>query len=526
MALVTDSLWGAIASSALIGTERHPFQVPVGSGALGNCLGQLGDRSSEAALLSAAATVALHQRVGWLPELRSPIQTEPCPLDERPRCGPRAARCLQQMLQGQYSQLLAEWLEKAAIAQQRVPEMLLPSLLDRGRQQRELRASILLVLGQRGRWLAAQNPDWSYALALATEEDWETGTLAARLLYLQDLRSHHPARARELLQSTWSQETAGDRTKFLDAFHTGLSLDDEPFLEMALGDRRSKEVRRVAAELLVRLPNSRLCQQMTEYIQSYISLSPESSPALTVKLPEALTPELIQLGIDPKAPSYTLWNMGEKAGWLLQMIGATPLSFWNDTWNMTAKEIVHLVHQHQWQAVLLQGWAVAAQRQGDRAWAAALLTYAIERDSDGDESVLHQSQHEALLNLFSSDERSMFLLGFLRSHQDTASHMLAIRLLAQSSEEWSPELTQGVLERLRHHFTDDMDTTNRINWQIRTQLKEFARFIPLKFLPDVLQLQAHLPENSLWQPSLEDLISVLQFRDEITQGFERKREGD
>ncbi|MBD3885186.1 hypothetical protein IFO70_25995 [Phormidium tenue FACHB-886] len=207
MALATDDPWQAIASAALLGTERQPFQLPNISGNLGNCLSQLSARPKESALLSAAGIVSLHQRVGWLPEVRSVIEVEPCSPDDLPRCSPRAARCLQQILEGQFPQLLSEWLEKAAIARQRVPEMLLPSLLDKGRQQRELRAAILPVLGQRGRWLAARNPDWNYAVALTTEADWETGTPLARLLYLQDLRSHNPDQAREATTKSKTQHS-------------------------------------------------------------------------------------------------------------------------------------------------------------------------------------------------------------------------------------------------------------------------------------------------------------------------------
>jgi hypothetical protein len=201
-----DDPWQRVVSAALIGTERQPFVVPTATGKLGQLLAHFSHQSTEATLLTAAATLSLHQRAGWLPETYPvPIQ-QPCNTDDLLRCNSRAAQLLQQMLQGQYTQVLPEWLAIATKARQRVPELQLPELLDLGKQQRNLRAAILPVLGQRGRWLAAQNPDWSYAVDVATEEDWETGNSAARLPYLQNLRAHQPDRARELLQATWSQE--------------------------------------------------------------------------------------------------------------------------------------------------------------------------------------------------------------------------------------------------------------------------------------------------------------------------------
>ncbi|NJR65119.1 MAG: hypothetical protein HC772_07025 [Leptolyngbyaceae cyanobacterium CRU_2_3] len=243
----TDSSWQAVISAALIGTERQPFKPPIAPGKLGQVLARLGhqsgeqlgnkpgNQSTEAVLLSAAATLALHQQAGWLATTQTVPLSEPCPPDNLPRCHPHAAWFLQQMLQGQHSQILPEWLTRAAIAQQRVPELCLPALLDLGRQQRDLRAFILPVVGQRGRWLAAQNPDWSYAVSLATDEDWETGTQAARLLYLQSLRAQEPDRARELLAAIWSQEAAGDRAQLLETFRIELSIADEPFFRRDVG---------------------------------------------------------------------------------------------------------------------------------------------------------------------------------------------------------------------------------------------------------------------------------------------------
>jgi Family of unknown function (DUF5691) len=517
MALATDSPWQTFAAAALLGTERQPFQLPHISGNLGNCLSQLSDRPNEAALLSAVGMVSLHQRVGWLPDVRSVTQVESCSLDDLSRCSPRAARCLEQILEGQSPHLLSEWLEKAAIAEQRVPEMLLPSLLDKGRQQRELRPSILPVLGQRGRWLAAQNPDWSYAVALITEVDWETGTPSARLLHLQDLRSHNPDHARELLQSTWKQETAGDRTKFLEIFRTGLSIADEPFLEATLGDR-SKDVRRVAVDLLASLPNSRLCQHVTEHTYHYLSLE-RDVPSLRVQLPKHLDETLIQLGFELKPLPSINSKVGEKGWWLLQMLGATPLSTWTEQWQLSPQQIVKLAQSHEWQNVLLDGFALAAKRQGNHEWLEEIIRVWFAGQTSISRNVaLVNLGTEALVDALPGDRHEALLIDLFQIFHRKINDSLTIWLLHCSSQRWSVDLARLVLDELEDHLNHNKTLSN-FDWELRVVLKEFARFIPISLTSDVIQLREKLANDSHWMNSMNDLIALLEFRKEMAQAF-------
>ena len=129
---------------------------------------------------------------------------------------------------------------------------------------------IMAVLGQRGEWLAAQNPDWLYATQRDEKDVWETGDREERLLLLEHLRTVDPNNARELLATTWSQESAKDRVAFLEKFAIGLNASDEPFLNEALHDR-SVEVRRVARSLLGRLPSdfSRRLKELANQVLSF-----------------------------------------------------------------------------------------------------------------------------------------------------------------------------------------------------------------------------------------------------------------
>ena len=249
---------------------------------------------------------------------------EPCLADERPACSARSSDHLARMLAGQIREVLPEWLAALAQSGRRVREEDLVSLLEQGRSQRDLRQAIVLVIGKRGRWLAAQNPDWSYATGREnTEGDWQTASREWRLDELKRCRVSDPARARELVASTWDQETPPDRAAFLETFAVGLSMDDEPFLESALDDKRA-EVRRAAADLLSRLAESRLCQRMIARVGPLVQFSQHKGKLqIDINLPDQYTKDMARDGVEKK-----IQGMGEKNGWLDQMIAIVPPSYW------------------------------------------------------------------------------------------------------------------------------------------------------------------------------------------------------
>lgn len=515
-----NSPWQAVLSAALIGTERKPFTPGAAPGQLGQLLAQLSDRSMEAALLEAAAAISLHQRVGQQPEQHQGLSPAPCSPDERPCCSAQAARLLEQMLQGKYPQALPEWLDLAARRGQRVAEMQLPQLLNLGRQNRDLRASILPVLGQRGRWLAAQNSDWSYAVEVVAETDWETGAQAARLQYLQDLRAQDPTRARDLLATTWSKEPASDRTQFLQTFQVGLSLADEPFLEKALCDR-SKEVRLIAADLLARLPQSRLCQHMASRVRHFITLTPGPPLTLTVQLPESLDSALIQDGINLKPGPTASNKLGEKGWWLLQIVGATPLTLWTTAWASSPLEIVRSALDHEWEALLLGGWTLATKRQQSVDWAEALLTLWLKHKRLTGFFPPPEANLDALLKILPAEQQEALLLDSLESHRDHTFYVvdpLNMRLLFSHSP-WSTALAEGVLECMEGYYLHRSDY-KQLSRAYLSCLKELALFLPSAVLPKVQQVQEKLPSDSAWRFGLEEVIALLQFRCAISQAFE------
>src|SRR5215831_19383628 len=133
------SSWIEIVNAALIGCERKPFSLTPTADGLGDLLSRLDQNEREGSLLGAAAVVSLYERAGGLPSMDARPLPEASAPDDTPRCDDRAAFHLSRMLRGEYQELLPEWLAKAAASGRRVPEELLPPLLDLGRMREDLR---------------------------------------------------------------------------------------------------------------------------------------------------------------------------------------------------------------------------------------------------------------------------------------------------------------------------------------------------------------------------------------------------
>ena len=81
------------------------------------------------------------------------------PDDPRPPCSHACTRRLQRIVAGEHDVLLPEWLHRCDALGLRPPEVLLPTLLLRGRRHPELDALVREVSGERARWLAEQVPE-------------------------------------------------------------------------------------------------------------------------------------------------------------------------------------------------------------------------------------------------------------------------------------------------------------------------------------------------------------------------------
>ncbi len=516
--------WEDLVTAALLGTERRALPPAVHT------------RGMEApiALLDAAALQTVRRRAGLRPAPAA-APPEPAAHDPRPPVPPAARRRLATLLTDQpgtgggrrgaapdLMELLPQWLALANARGYGAPPELLPALLNAARGRTDLRPQALTFAGPRALWLARLNPDWKFALratpgggvALPPTDDapkvqqlWEEGLFAERVALLTALRAHDARAALDLLTSTWSTERAEDRLMFLDSLRTGLSSEDEPFLEQALTDR-SRNVRCTAAELLSALPDSALAGRMSTRAASCVAVDHTSdTPTLTVEAPHECDAGMERDGVTPKPPT----GRGERSWWLGQLVESAPLATWQPRLgNRTPTEIVALPVADDWRSELHAAWCRAAVRQRDVAWSRALLGTPASPDAAGPGAV-SLAERAKLLASLPAAERADWVAGFIAAHGLSE----AFQLLGVCAVPWAGPLGGAVVDSLNiardagsypWSFSGVMGLAERC-----LDPSEAVRLDALTAIPDE-------PENAspgavgYWSEAFQRLVTTLRLR--------------
>ncbi|MDQ5824427.1 MAG: DUF5691 domain-containing protein [Chloroflexota bacterium] len=518
-----DNLWAEIVNTALLGTERRPFAVPPSRDALTGLLLSSLNGDKEAALLSMASTVAIYNRVGQLPVRDNSPLPPACEPEERPYVSAVSTQHFAAMMTSAYhGKVLAEWLREVARIGRVIPPENLVALMDLGANCAEIRQDVRQVVGKRGSWLAACNPKWKYAIGVDDSQPldtaWELGDSDSRVRLLKDLRSREPAKAIDLLKSTWGQEKADKRAAMLSALSIGLSMDDEPFLESMLDDK-SKQVRAAAAGLLSSIPESRLVARVVGRLRNlltyrkvtqrgFLGLTSSSKDVIEVTLPEDCDASMQRDGIEPKPP-YS--GMGDRAWWLSQMLKVVPPRYWSDTWGAAPQTILEAaLRDKDWRVLLLTAWLEATNKHRDATWAEALLS--IENMPSGvpDASSLASQLPEKKLEAY--------VLARLQRNGDVLNNLNRFKdMLWAIPSPWSPALSRAVMGAIRLQLKQLQRSNYNYSWQIHEMLTNAPLYIPTSFRGEAAaalnDLTPQLPEAL--RARVDSFIDTLEFRHEM-----------
>ncbi|ULR87254.1 DUF5691 domain-containing protein [Comamonas sp. B21-038] len=510
------NLWAALQQSALVGAERLALPAiftqgidrtaPASQQALQAALLQPADSKAQQ-LLRATAVAAVLERAGWRPA--QPAATvvaaalPPPAAESRPAPqGEPLLRLLGEVLQGNAPELLALALVSLDEAGQRLPYALLVDALHQGRQSVELRQWLTPVLGERGRWLAAQNPQWAYAHGVQetadAEQIWQEGSLEQRVALLLQQRATDPAGARARLEASLKELGARERAPMVQSLARGLSADDEALLEKLLCNR-SKEVRESAASLLARLPHSPHSQRMGAALQAM--LSQDAQGEWQIEPPQEGHKDWERDGVTLQPPAYI---KGHRAWWLQQLVELTPLDFWHQQLNKTPEQLWEWSRRSDWKSALRQGWIAALRAQRDVRWLP--LIQSMESDSRSSDVL------PLLMAELSAEERETQWLAQLQAKLGKSAFIEAIHRIDEGmgrTELLSPAMSRWLLEALLGTLQSRQPAGNWHSWQADHAILACARRLQVGDLERFAQLWRAPPAAAPAEPVASDDASAL-----------------
>ena len=388
----------------------------------------------------------------------------------------------------------------------RLPARLLPVALELARGNPPLRDAVSAVVGQRGRWLAQQSERWREALSAPTdpsEDDWQHGNAAARRAFLHLERQRNATAARERLQAALPELAAKERAELVPCLAQGLSADDEPLLQALLKDR-AVDVRRWAAALLLRLPQSAhhqyMLAQITPLLQSqsaFLGLGKR----WVLETPANEDPAWKSHAIDPARPKQD--TLGERGWWLYQLVRGLPLRWWPEHTGMNPEALVEWSAKTDWREALLRGWRDAlsqAPAEDHEDWAWALLG-AVAQGASGLDA-------DALRGMLSPSRRAQLWAQHLRQ-EPGAIWAIAQDILACCSpaDQLQPDLSQALARAAVAKVRSELTQAQSVAWGYHARNLMPALFAHLD--PSALALATQLGPLNDPPPTYAELQAQL-----------------
>ncbi|MBK7757997.1 MAG: hypothetical protein IPI35_16685 [Deltaproteobacteria bacterium] len=448
-----------------------------------------------------------------LPPAASPI---PALDDPSPALPPGVARLIEEALAGQGAELLPELCQRARDRGRVLPPALLPLALSVTEPER--RALLTPILGERGRWLAAQDP--SFAWGRSQDADLEElrrrlfeEATDTRLHALRAIRRHDPAMGLSLLKDLWAQETADHRARLLAALDEGLSMADEPFLELCLDDR-APQVGRAAAQRLWRMPHSRLGMRMRGRAEDLLRYKPAGQGRIARLLSGAATLRLVPpdehgraLARDGVSEPGEL-GLGPQAWWAAQILACVPPSRWTQRHNLSAEGLLSLLKPEDFAAA--EGLSRAALNHQEGSWALPLWRWWRQHEHHPALSRGRAAHwREELLRVMPPAELEALIVELIQAHAAQDTNVLAAALAA-TPRPWSERLGRLWLMSLKESLTE-LETRRELPgllwWELH--LHDAALGLPASLLPEAEVRLSDRFVGRRWR------LMLIQFQDTI-----------
>lgn len=332
--------------TALLGTDKYPVKAPA---ALAEMAQKIQERAEdkEGAFLQLAATAFTYQAAGKDYPVHN-FENETAPDEQWPYASHQFSATIRSFIKQNDKIMLRYALKCCAQKQLLVSPDLIPALLQPANSTTI--DFIQAVCGERGRWLAALNPQWSSLYEASVDsEEWETASFSKRKELLTYIRKNAPEKAAELVSGSFQQESAQKRLELLEHFAIRPGIYDEAFL-ISLQKDRSSKVKELAFAYLKRIKGTQVNQLYLNFLSQVLRVEEErrlliaKKKVLRLQTDVQPSKELFEAGLEKISsqkgfsdhwfwamqclevahPDWILEQYGERAEVLLKMLLAQP----------------------------------------------------------------------------------------------------------------------------------------------------------------------------------------------------------
>lgn len=490
--------WNDMINTALLGTEKKPFTPQSAPPVLQQAATQIAAQAGldkEEQFLQLAAIASNVRQSGTKPLHQPTLNWTQAAAETEPYCSPRGAQVLKDILEEESQPLVALWLERCVAAKKIALPELVPTLLNRAIQHKDIRPAAAIVCGRRGEWLSRFNPTWEFSNGSDEEESWQTGNLDQRKAVLKQLRQQEPAKAREWLEQSWPQENANTRAELLKQLDGTVRPEDEPFLLSSLNEK-SQKVKDEAIRLLQQLPDSILVKKYIETAAPLITIKKEKAllgltTKTTLSVQPAAIPEKADYlpGIDYLSNNKT-FNDGEFV--LYQLIQNIPPAFWEQHLALEPAGILDYFTGAN--GKYLSAFAKAAAHFKAVDWARAFMTQQEELAS-------------FLFPLLPQPEREARIIRNLQKSENSDTQ---VQEAAKWQEEWSHDLAKAVIA-----YT----CVQPWRWTIAFYKVQIVR-IPISIIPILKTVGPAEPAHAQqWTKTADQIAGLLRLKEQTLKAF-------
>lgn len=505
-------LWEHLQHVLLLGTGRTSL-----SEKAKQQLRQLGlstrQRSEALQVLSGLSLLHFLKRgAGQLPQLSEmPPQA---PGETAEPASPQLSRLVERMLSDEdLRPVLSEYIEYSVGLGLLLPSESLPYLFEVYQEDMAQVQRMRGVMGQRGEWLARQNPSWASFSQQFNDEVWRYGTPGERLAYLSGLRQKKPAEALALLEKDWASTSRSLQLRLLHSLRHGMSSADVPFLTSCLTHLDSG-IRTLAAKLLMRLPEEAFSGKMQKVFKFLFTFTADTFHLTEQALPEGLTADLAFI----VAPNSKILHEKQRGMLIRFLLRLMPPQVWEEISGLPSEKAFRALQATPFYAKYRIELAEAIHLHQDTKWMRHFLPAQYELDkSYWEDTTIEKLARNLPYEVF--EDLSTHQVEF---HNDLIEgHSLVYTMLLHNTHFWPAEISLKIVQVFQDYLRYSkgfLGGDEALHYE--ALLEQLALKSDTALL---ISLQAGWPQDSFswyrWELTVEKMLNVLSFRAKMQEAF-------